>query len=125
LVNLNEQKYLLTGYGSADAVQITTHVLLISVIVLCCPIMFFYGLNSVLGCPIQFPHKNDAVRLYLQWLVGGLMSYLRYLFVSHSGVQHILCCVFVKKHNRTTQNNNRDQQRGPYNTGMNSGVREG
>jgi len=24
LVNLNEQKHLLTGYGSADAVQITT-----------------------------------------------------------------------------------------------------
>jgi hypothetical protein len=28
--------------------------------------------------------------------VGGLMSYLRYLpLLAHSGVQHILCCVFV------------------------------
>jgi hypothetical protein len=27
---------------------------------------------------------------------GGLMSYLRYLCLfAHSGVQHILCCVFV------------------------------
>ena len=38
---------------------------------------------------------NDAC-LYLQLLLEGLMSYLRYLclFV-YSGVQHILCCVFV------------------------------
>ena len=28
--------------------------------------------------------------------VGGLMSYLRYLcFFAHSGIQHILCCVFA------------------------------
>jgi hypothetical protein len=28
--------------------------------------------------------------------VGGLMSYLRYLCLfAYSGVQHILCCVFV------------------------------
>ena len=28
--------------------------------------------------------------------VGGLMSYLRYLCLfTYSGVQHILCCVFV------------------------------
>ena len=27
---------------------------------------------------------------------GGLVSYLRYLFLlTHSGVQHILCCVFA------------------------------
>jgi hypothetical protein len=40
--------------------------------------------------------KRYSVRLYLQLFVGGLMSYLRYLclFV-HSGIQHILCCVFV------------------------------
>ena len=40
--------------------------------------------------------KRCSVRLYLQLFVGGLMSYLRYfcLFVD-SGVQHILCCVFV------------------------------
>ena len=37
-----------------------------------------------------------SVRLYLQLFVGGLMSYLRYLCLfANSGVQHILCCVFV------------------------------
>jgi len=42
---------------------------------------------SYLGC---------SVRHYLQLFVGGFMSYLRYLclFVD-SGVQRILCCVFV------------------------------
>ena len=34
--------------------------------------------------------------LYLQLFVGGFMSYLRYLCLfTYSGVQHILCCVFV------------------------------
>jgi hypothetical protein len=32
----------------------------------------------------------------LQLFVGGLMPYLRYLFLlAHSYVQHILCCIFV------------------------------
>ena len=35
-------------------------------------------------------------RIYLQLFIEGLMSYLRYLcLLAHSGVQHILCCVFV------------------------------
>ena len=35
------------------------------------------------------------VRLYLQMFVEGLKSYLRYLcLLMHSGIQHILCCVF-------------------------------
>jgi hypothetical protein len=40
--------------------------------------------------------KRCSVRLYLQLFVGGIMSYLRYLclFV-HTGVQHILCCIFL------------------------------
>ena len=37
--------------------------------------------------------KRCSVRLYLLLFVGGVMSYLC-LFV-HSGVPHILCCVFV------------------------------
>jgi len=37
-----------------------------------------------------------AIHIYLQLFVGGLMSYLRYLcLLAHSGVQHILRCVFV------------------------------
>ena len=40
---------------------------------------------SYLGC---------SVRLYLQFIVGGLMSYLLYLCLPpHSGVQHIVCSV--------------------------------
>ena len=38
----------------------------------------------------------SSVRLYLQLFVGGCMSYLRYFCLfAYSGVQHILCCVFV------------------------------
>jgi hypothetical protein len=40
--------------------------------------------------------KRWSVRLYLQLSVGGFMSCLRCLcFFVHSGLQHILCCVFV------------------------------
>jgi hypothetical protein len=36
------------------------------------------------------------VRLYLQLFVGGIMSYLHYLFLfMYGGVQRILCFVFV------------------------------
>jgi hypothetical protein len=38
-------------------------------------------------------YKRCLVRLYLQLFVGGLMSYLCYLWLFvHSGVHHILCC---------------------------------
>ena len=41
--------------------------------------------------------KQCSVRLYLQLFVGGLMSYLWYLCsLANSGVQHILCCVFLR-----------------------------
>ena len=41
-------------------------------------------------------YKWCTVCLYHYLFVGGLMSYLRYLyFLPHSGVQHILCCVFI------------------------------
>jgi hypothetical protein len=39
--------------------------------------------------------KRCSVRLYFQLVIGGLMSYLRYLcLLAHSDVQQILCCVF-------------------------------
>ena len=59
--------------------------------------MFLNGKGEIrkfYGCH----HKNNVryVHLYLQLFVWGLMSYLRYLCLfAHSGVQHILCCVFV------------------------------
>ena len=40
--------------------------------------------------------ERCLVCLYLQLFVGGVMYYLRYMCLfAHSGVQHILCCVFV------------------------------
>jgi len=40
--------------------------------------------------------KRCSVRLYPQLFVGGRMSYLHYLCLfTYSGVQHIVCCVFV------------------------------
>jgi hypothetical protein len=48
-----------------------------------------HALSSVLWCPLRFPHKN-----YYRFFFTS--SYLRYLcFIANSGVQHILCCVFV------------------------------
>ena len=69
-------------------------VLLIFLVFLCCPIMCLY----VLGSHDDFRIKTmfGSVRLYLQLFVGGLVSYLLYLcLLVCSGVQHILCCVFV------------------------------
>jgi hypothetical protein len=59
---------------------------------LCCLIMCLYVLNSVLWCPLGFPHENDgSVRLYLQLFVRGLTFSLRFLclFTHSSSVLHI------------------------------------
>ena len=46
----------------------------------------------------SFMDAGYSVRLYLQLFVGGIMSYLRYLYLfAYSGVLHILCCVFVPR----------------------------
>ena len=49
-------------------------------------------------CDVRYdvPIKRCSVRVYLQLFVAVLVSYLCYLCLfAHSGVQHILCCVFV------------------------------
>ena len=49
-------------------------------------------------CNVRFDIRitRCSVRLYLLLFVGWRMSYLCYLCVfAYSGVQHILCCVFV------------------------------
>jgi hypothetical protein len=63
---------------------------------LCCPIVCFYVLSSVLRCPLRFLHKKlCSVRLYLQLFSGGLVSYLRYIcFLAYSGV-NTYCVVFL------------------------------
>jgi len=47
--------------------------------------------------PLRFPHKNEVPLVFTsRCLFDELMSYLRYLCLfAYSGVQHILCCVFV------------------------------
>ena len=68
-------------------------------------LMFFYGrpqnkfrlkVLRTVGILVTISTYNRcSVRLYLQLFVGNIMSYLCYLYLfAHSGVQHILCCVF-------------------------------
>jgi hypothetical protein len=48
---------------------------------------------------LRFPHKTDVRFVFTsgQLFLGGLMSYLRYLCLfAYSGVQHILCYVFLR-----------------------------
>ena len=62
----------------------------------CCPIMCLRSEFRVVISVTISAWKPCLVRLYLHLFVGGRMSYLRYLCLfAHSGVQHILCCVFV------------------------------
>ena len=61
-------------------------------VVLLCVFLFFVPCCDV--C-YDFRIKRSSVRLFLQLFIGGLMSYLHGLYLfGHSGVQHILCCVF-------------------------------
>jgi hypothetical protein len=47
-------------------------------------------------CPLRVPHKNNARFVFTSSYLEVRMSCLRYLcLVVNSGVQHILCCVFV------------------------------
>ena len=40
--------------------------------------------------------KRCSVCIYLQLIVGGLIFYLRYLYLfGYGGLQHMLCCVFA------------------------------
>ena len=59
---------------------------------LCCPVMGFYVLSSVLWCPLRFPHKTmlcSSLHPDICWRAHVLFM----LFVC-SGVQRILRCVF-------------------------------
>ena len=63
---------------------------------LCYPIMCHYVLGSLLWYLLRFPHLTIFGSSYLQLSVGEFMSYLHFVcLLAHSGVQCILCCVFV------------------------------
>jgi hypothetical protein len=72
-------------------------VLLIFVCFLCVVLLcFFWFLVRCYDGRYSFRIKRCSVRIYFQLFVGGLMSYLCYLsLLAHSGVPHILCCVFL------------------------------
>jgi hypothetical protein len=63
-----------------------------------CVVLLCVFMSRVPCCDVHYDFriKRCSVHLYLQLFVGGFRSYLRYLclFV-HSGVEHILSCVFA------------------------------
>jgi hypothetical protein len=59
-------------------------VVLLCVLVPCCDVRYDFRIKTMFGSSLH------------PVVVGGLVSYLRYLCLfAYSGVQHILCCVFV------------------------------
>jgi hypothetical protein len=54
--------------------------------------------KSSKGQTTMYKPLRCSAHIYLQFFVGGRMSYLRYLcflcLFTYSGVQRILCCVF-------------------------------
>jgi hypothetical protein len=62
---------------------------------LCCAIMCFYALCSVLWSPLRFTHSID-VRFVVTGTCCRLTHVLRYFCLfGYSGFRHILCCVFA------------------------------
>jgi hypothetical protein len=69
-------------------------VLLIFLVLLCCPIMCLYVLSSVLS--IMISHKKAcSVRLCFQLFVWGLISYLRFCVCLRIVVSNTCCVVFL------------------------------
>ena len=72
--------------------------MLIFVLVFC--VVLYVFLRSefrIVVSVIISAYKQCSVRIYLQLFVGGIMSYLHYLcLLAYSGVQHILCCMFLR-----------------------------
>jgi len=63
---------------------------------LCCPIMYLCSEFRVVMSVMISGWKRCSVCIYLQLFVGGLISYLRYLFLfGYGGLQHMLFCVFA------------------------------
>ena len=87
-----------TGYLS-PAPQFTPGFLVRSILLIlkyafvCCPFMCLYVLSSVLWCPLQFPHINDAQFVFVpSCLQEG--SCLIYVICLHIGVSNTSCVVF-------------------------------
>ena len=62
---------------------------------LCCPIMCLFTFwISCCNVSYNFRIKRCSVRLYLQLFIGGLVSYLRYLYL-FAVVTHIVLCFLL------------------------------
>jgi hypothetical protein len=66
-------------------------------------LLAFHALNCTICRELQMPVtisalKRCSIRLYLQLFVGGIMSYLRYLFTFHLCLAKpsILSCTFYQ-----------------------------
>jgi hypothetical protein len=58
-------------------------------------LVFIYNILILMSGTIS-AYKRCSFRLYIQLFVKGRTSYLRCLCLfAHSGVQHLLCCVFA------------------------------
>ena len=67
-----------------------TPAFLVGSVFLCCPIMCLYVLSFVLWCPLRFPHKTMSLLP-----VVCRRAHILFTLFSYSGVQYILCCVFI------------------------------
>ena len=62
-----------------------------------CVVLLYFFTFLIPCCDVRYDFriKRCSSFLYLQLCIQGLVSYLRYLcLLAHSGVQHILGCVF-------------------------------
>jgi hypothetical protein len=96
------------SYKKQELLTLHEHLTSSLVFLVCSVLLIFSVFCVVLLCVFAFwatccdVHytfciKICFVRRCLQLFVGGRMSYLRYLYLfAYSGVQHILCCVFLR-----------------------------
>ena len=78
-------------FKSSNSIWLLIHWVFLNVM----PIEFFYVNNMhTFGICKKYAIKRFSVRLYLQLIVGGLISYL--CLLAYRGVQHILCGVFLR-----------------------------
>ena len=85
----NVQQQMCHAYSGREQMQhflVGSMLLILKYFVVCCPFMCL----SVLSFLIKTMFGSSLPQLF----TGGFMSYLRDLF-AHSGVQHIVCCVFL------------------------------
>ena len=97
VVNKNKSKRKDQAVLPLSWVQCLGHIYVQPIQSDCSACVCLYVLSSVLWCSPQFPHKNYARSFLLPYFLcrRGHVLFTIYVFVAHSGVQHIVRCVFV------------------------------